>query len=149
MPYIRYYNTTKIITARSINILSEVEGETVVEILTPLENFPDTSVCKYINEEVVVDDLLKLKSLKSEKKAKVKIEASKRIEKDFPDFKLLRHIGQKEAGITTTMSSTEFIDFEQSRQSIRDASDTIETEIDNKNKDDLIGFDIEKHPAWP
>jgi hypothetical protein len=104
----------------------------------------------------VVDDKLpnintlhSIAHLKKKAKLKVRIKAHKLFKERYPDFKVLRHLAQFKAGITTAMTGEEFLSFEQSRQNIRNISNQIETEIDTKTKSQLIGFDVENHPSWP
>jgi hypothetical protein len=96
-----------------------------------------------------INTLHSLAYLKKKVKLRVKIKAHKLFKERYPDFKVLRHLAQFKAGISTSMTDADFLNFEQSRQNIRNISDQIETEIDTKTKSQLIGFDVENHPSWP
>ena len=70
--------------------------------------------------------------LKVQRIAEVKALAARRLE--ATDWKVLRHLGQKAAGVTTSMTDAEYQALETERQGVRDLSDQLEAEISAKLK---------------
>ncbi len=86
----------------------------------------------------------------AQKKQEIKSEASRRIEETLSDWNARRHRDQIELGVTTTLTAADYATKQQKCQSIRDASNTIESEIQSLNDPAAIeNFDVANHPAWP
>ncbi|TAN61353.1 hypothetical protein EPN18_06795 [bacterium] len=88
--------------------------------------------------------------LKNELIGFVKAEASSRILLHAPDYKVLRHKEQIDAGLQTTLTSVDYSALLAVRQAIRSASKVIETEI--MGISDIMGlqtFNITSNKAWP
>ncbi len=91
-----------------------------------------------------------LPALKSKKVAEIKSEAARRINETLPDWKERRHRDQVELGVTATLTAADYTSRQQQCQTIRNASNTIEAEIQALTDPELVsGFDIANHPAWP
>ncbi|KAF0145130.1 MAG: hypothetical protein FD156_1241 [Nitrospirae bacterium] len=98
----------------------------------------------------VIPDIHTLHSLsyiKNLKISAVKAEASKKIDVTLPDWQVRRHHDQVELGVATTLTTANYTAKQQTCQAIRDASNTIETEIQVSS--DPNSIDIANHTAWP
>lgn len=101
-----------------------------------------------------------IEKVKTMKISEAKQEAKTRIERDVPDWKVIAHLGQqrlKENGIKrkdgslidTSMTDTEYIEYEKERESIREASNAVEQEIDALTTiDDVLNLDVVNNPKW-
>jgi len=97
-----------------------------------------------------IETLHALNYLKILKIVKFKSEAARRIDAVLPDWKANRHRDQLELGASTTLSAEGYAAKQQKRQAIRDASNTIEAEIQALNEPaEIETLDIANHPAWP
>lgn len=87
---------------------------------------------------------------KDRKITEIKEEAGRRIDQTLPDWQTRRHRDQVELGVTTTLTAADYATKQQKCQSIRDASNAIEAEIQAlTDRDAIIAFDITNHTAWP
>lgn len=82
--------------------------------------------------------------------SKVRDEAARRINDVLPDWKARRHRDQVELGVTTTLTAADYTAMQQKCQAIRDASNTIESEIQALTDSAAVeNFDVVNHSAWP
>lgn len=97
----------------------------------------------------IATDTRSLTELKLIKINEVKQTAKRRIERDAPDWKIMRHKDQIELGLSTDITHDEYINYLSKRQLIRSASDQIEKEIDSFNESGyIINFNIENSSKW-
>lgn len=96
------------------------------------------------------EDLHSIQAHKDIKKLATKAEGAKRINETLPDWMARRHRDQVELGCTTTMAAADYTARQQKCQAIRDASNTIEAEIQALSDAGVVkNFDIVNHLAWP
>ena len=82
------------------------------------------------NEFEEIPFVYDLEALKLQRIELVRLSASRELTKT--DYKVVRHYGQKLAGITPSLTDAEFIALEESRQAIRDWCNDTEELIDSK-----------------
>ncbi len=91
-----------------------------------------------------------LPALKAKKITDVKTEAARRIDAVFSDWKARRHRDHLELGVATTLTAAEYAEKQQKCQAIRDASGTIEAEIQALTDPAFVeSFNVKNDPAWP
>jgi hypothetical protein len=137
------------ITAYSItDDIALSPGERLELVTLRKSKFPDEiQFCKFVDGEVVVDKDYKLSILKKQKIKEVKEEAARRLSPD--DWKITRHLEQKESGTKTSLTTAQFKALIKKRDAIRKASNSIEAEIKKKTKPYTISnLDIINHPKW-
>lgn len=109
---------------------------------------------KYWNLEVPKPTTKELKAvwldaLKKSKIAQVKVETKKRIERDYPDWISVRWYEKRELVIKVTKSEHEdYNKYLAGKHKIREASNRIESQIDNLTTDELEKLDISKRSEW-
>lgn len=101
-------------------------------------------------DAVAISSTLTLAELGNRKVMEAKSEAASRINVHAPDYKVLRHREQVELSIPTTLTTAEYDAMLQLRQAIREASNTIESEIRSITEIGLLeAFSVSSHSAWP
>ncbi len=105
--------------------------------------------CEWVAQGNTADPEHTLEEIKKIRKNEVKEEAVRRINKDAPDFKLLRHKEQGEMSISTTLTDADYKNLLKLRQSIRDASNKIEREIEAMTEIEAVeGLNIARPEVW-
>lgn len=151
MPFIAIDQNSRIVAYSITPDIDLGPGETMEETtLDPLQFPAEMRFCKFSpsTKKITVDSQYRLQVLKTEKIEAVKKEAHERLSPD--DWKIVRHLEEKEAGTGTSIIESEFSELVQERKNVRVASGIIEAEINSKTKkNDIDGIDVKKHSAWP
>ncbi|MBI5205100.1 MAG: hypothetical protein HZA11_09300 [Nitrospirae bacterium] len=91
--------------------------------------------------EFTIDELRGSRITETKRVAALKIDIV------LPDWQVRRHHDQCELGVATTLTAADYTARQQACQEIRDASNTIEAEVQASS--DPNSIDVVNHTAWP